>query len=246
MLLNTGEGDRRRVVALVVAKEDVLEARLIAGQRDDRILSGLLDHRVCGALDRNPHGGAVAQRLALDDTFELRDGVRRYRLSKGDSDLVALDVHQFVDAAELDKAAFANDAHARARLLDLAQDVRGEKYGASFVARLFDHAVEFLLVKRVEAARWFVEDEHPWPMHEGLDEHDLALVAGRVLAKLPARVEVHPLDQLLQVGAVDPAAQVCEVLEDLPAGQAAVAGSLAGHVADEPLDLDRLCPAVQA
>src|SRR6266550_2758283 len=237
MLLNTGGLLRRLVVALVVAKEDVLQARLVAGQRDHRILGRLLDHGVSGALDRKPHSGAVAQWLDLDDTFELREGVRRNRLCKGDGDLVALDVHQFVDAAHLDEAAFANDAHARARLLDLAQDVRGEKHSPALVARLSHHAGELLLVQRIEAARRFVEDEQAGAMHESLDEDDLALVAGRVLAELPARVEIQPLDQLLEVRAVDAAPQVREVFEDLASGQVAVERRLARYVADEPLDL---------
>ena len=83
-------------------------------------------------------------------------------------------------------------------------------------------------------------------MHEGLDEHDLALVAGRVLAKLAAGVEVEPFDQLLQIRAVDAAPQVGEVLEDLPARQVAIEGGLAGHVTDEALDLQSPPPAVEA
>ena len=114
------------------------------------------------------------------------------------------------------------------------------------IARLPDHRVELLLVQRVEAAGRLVQNENSWPVHEGLDEHDLALVARRVLAELAARVEVKAIDELLEVGMVDAASKVREVLEDLAAGQVGVERRLARHVADEPFDVDRSLPAVEA
>src|SRR5204863_3461180 len=98
----------------------------------------------------------------------------------------------------------------------------------------------------IEAARRLVEDEDAGAVHEGLDEDNLALVPGRVLPEPAARVEVEALDQLLPGGAVAPPTQVGEVLEDLAPGQVGVEGRLAGDVADQPLDLDRLVPAVEA
>src|ERR1700694_5304336 len=41
---------------------------------------------------------------------------------------------------------------------------------------------------------------------EGLDQHDLALVAGRVLAELAAGVELETLGELLEVGLIHTAA----------------------------------------
>src|SRR4029077_16143949 len=111
---------------------------------------------------------------------------------------------------------------------------------------LLDHAVELLLVQRIEATCRLIENEHARAMHEGLDQHDLPLVSCRVLAELAAGVEVQPVDQLLQVGAVDAAAKVREVLEDLPSGQVAVEGRLTRDIADEPLDLQRPVPNVEA
>src|SRR6266851_4300161 len=239
-------GAGRMAVALVVAEEDVLEAGFVAGQRDDRKLRRGLDHSVRSALHGEAHGGPAVEALDLSDAVELGERVGGYRLREGDRDLVALDVFQFVHAADADDSVVANDRDARAGLLDLAQDVRREEHRAALFASLADHAVELLLVERVEAAGRFFEDQQSRLVHEGLDEHDLALVAGRVLAKFPGGVKVHPLDETLQVWAVDAAPQVGEVLEDLTSGQVAVEGRLAGHIADEALDLERLLPGVES
>jgi len=64
---------------------------------------------------------------------------------------------------------------------------------------LQDHPFEFLLVQGIEAAGRLVEDQQAGAVHEGLDQHDLALVSGRVLAELAAGVELEALDQLLEV-----------------------------------------------
>src|SRR5438552_2586441 len=114
------------------------------------------------------------------------------------------------------------------------------------IARLPDHRVELLLVQRVEAAGRLVQNENSWPVHEGLDEHDLALVARRVLAELAARVEVEAIDELLEVCMVDTPSKIREVLEDLAAGQVGVERRLAWHVADDPFAVDRSLPAVDA
>src|SRR6266516_2746426 len=82
-------------------------------------------------------------------------------------------------------------------------------------------------------------------MHEGLDQHHLALVSGRVLAKLAAGVELKALDQPLEVRVIDATPQVCEILEDLSARQIGIEGRLTGHIADETLDLQRLLPAIE-
>src|SRR6266550_7867214 len=82
-------------------------------------------------------------------------------------------------------------------------------------------------------------------MHEGLDQHHLALVSGRVLAELAAGVELKALDQPLEVRVIDATPQVCEILEDLSARQIGIEGRLTGHIADETLDLQRLLPAIE-
>ena len=156
-----------------------------------------------------------------------------------------LDVLELRDTADSNQATLPNDAHPSAGLLDLAHNVRGKENGATLVARLRHHRFEDLLVERIEAAGRLVEDQHARAVHEGLDQHHLALVSGRVLAELAAQVEVETLDELLEIGAVDPPAQVGEVLEDLTTGEARIQGWLAGDVADELLDLQRLLPAIE-
>src|ERR1700730_13072664 len=123
--------------------------------------------------------------------------------------------------------------------------MRRQKDGASFIARLEDQAIEFLLVQWIEAARRLVENQQARAGHEGLDQDDLALVAGRVLAELAADVQLEALDHLLEVCVIDAPAQVREVLEDLPAREIGIERGLTGHVADEALDLQRLLPAVE-
>src|SRR4051812_10308184 len=189
---------------------------------------------------------AVVQLLDLGDPIHALEACGGDGLAEGDRDLVALDVLQLGNAADANDPSFSDDGHSRACLFDLAEDVRRKKDRPAFRARLLDHGVELLLVQGIEAARRLIEDEDAGAVHEGLDEDDLALVSGRVLPELAARVEVEALDQLLQVGAVDAATQVGEVLEDLSAGEVGVEGRLAGDVADQPLDLDRLVPAVEA
>src|SRR6266851_2316803 len=122
MLLNTSGFLRGRLpIRLVVLKEDVLEARLIARQRHDRIARRGLDDSVGRSLDGDAHGVAVVQRLDLDDAVHRLERVGRHWLSEKDRDLVALDVLQLVHAADADEPTLADDADALARLLDLAQ-----------------------------------------------------------------------------------------------------------------------------
>src|SRR5256885_16245130 len=230
---------------LVVAEEHVLETWLVTGQRHDGVLRRRLDHGIRGALHREAHRRPSVQGLHVGHAFQPSKGLDLYRVGKRDRDLVALDVLELRDAADPDEPALADDADSRARLLDLVQDMRGEEHRAPLVPRLHDHAVELLLVQRIEAAGRLIEDEDARPVHESLDEDDFPLVARRVLAKLPAGVEVEPLDELLHVRLVDAAAEVGEIFEQLPTGEVGVERRLARHIADQPLDVERPIPAVE-
>src|SRR5712692_9129762 len=226
-----------RAVPFVVAQEDVLEARLVAGERDDRKVRGRLDHRVRGSLHRQANGMAVVQRLHVSHPFQRLEGLGRYCTRKRDRDLVALDGLDFSHVTDANNASVTDDAHPVAGLLDLAQDVRRKENRPSFIARLLDHVIELLLVQRIEAACRLVKNQHARAMHAGLDQHDLALVSSRVLAELSAGVEIEPLDELFEVRLIDASAQVREVLEDLSAGEGGIERRLARHIADETLDL---------
>src|SRR5437588_9228266 len=110
MLLNTSDLPRGlAAVALVVAQEDVLEAGLVAGQRDHWKLRRRLDHRVRGALHGESNGQPVVERLDLGDPIEPGERVGRDRLGEGDRDLVALDVFELMHATDADDAAVADD-----------------------------------------------------------------------------------------------------------------------------------------
>src|SRR5216684_350414 len=129
MLLNhTGGLLLRLAVALVVAKEYVLEARLIARERDDGVPGRGLDHGVGGALHGQPDGVALVQLLDLFHPLERIERIGGHRRGERDSELIALDCLDLSHAADAHQAAFPDDAHARAGLLDLAQDVGREKY----------------------------------------------------------------------------------------------------------------------
>src|SRR5207245_7665640 len=110
---------------------------------------------------------------------------------------------------------------------------------------LDDHVLELLMCAWDEDAGSLIEHLYSRASHEGLDQHHLALVSGRILAELAAGVELKALDQPLEVRVIDATPQVCEILEDLSARQIGIEGRLTGHIADETLDLQRLLPAIE-
>src|SRR6266702_1868129 len=232
-------------IAFVVAQEDVFQAGFVTGQADDGMLRRRLDHRVRPTLHRQAQRMPTGQRLHLLHTVQRLESLGRHDLGKGDDNFVALDVFQLGHAAHPHQLPFTNDAHASARLFDLAQDVRGQKDGAPLVAHFLDHAVKLLLVQRVQAASWLIQNQQARAVHKGLNDPDLALVAARILAELAAGIQIESLDELLEIGLIDASAQVPEVFQNLPAGQAGVERKLAWQIADQPLDLHRLLPAVQ-
>src|SRR5205823_11548605 len=105
---------------------------------------------------------------------------------------------------------------------DLAQDMRGQKDGTSFIAHFLDHVVELLLVERIQAISRLIENQDARPMHKGLNQYHLALIATGIVAKLTAGIQVQSLDQLLKIGLIDASAQMPEVFQNLSAGQIGV------------------------
>ena len=114
------------------------------------------------------------------------------------------------------------------------------------VPGLAQDAEERVLDERVEARRRLVEDQQVRSVLERDDQPDLLLVAARVLLEPPARIEIEPLDEIGDVGAVHPAAQVGEVLDRVGAGQPVVEVELARQVADPPVDGDRVARRLDA
>src|SRR5207302_9764827 len=198
-----------------------------------------------GALHRQVHPMPVMQRLHIDHPVERLERLNWNRRAEGDRHFVTLDGLYLRHVPDAHETPVADDPDRGARLFDFTQDVRREKDGPPLSARLEDHAIEFLLVQRIEAAGRLVENQQARAMHEGLDQHHLALVSGGVLAKLATGVELEALDELLEVRVIDASPQVCEVLEDLPARQIWIEGRLSRHIAGETLDLQRLLPAIE-
>src|SRR5215831_995352 len=246
MLLNHTAGlPGGPAVRLVVAQEDVLQAGLVAAQRDHPVPRRRLYHRVGGALHLQAQPEPAGRRLDSGHAVQPLERLGGDGAGEQYGDLVALDVLHLGHSADANDPALADDPDPGAPLLHLAEDVRGEEHGAAVAPDLVDHPAELLLVEGVQAIGWLVQDHQAGAVHQRLDQDHLALVAAGVLPELAGRVEVQPLYQLPEVRLVDAPAQVAQVLEDLAAGEFGVQRGLARRVADEPLDRQRLPPAVQ-
>ena len=174
--------------------------------------------------------------LDVADTVQLLE-LRHGRIA-GETKLhlVVGEIPQRIDAVHAHQPAIADDRHAIATALDFAQDVAGEEDRPAVGYPLAQQREERLLNERVEAGRRFVEQQQLGLVLQRRDQPDLLLVALRVLAEAPARVQVEALDQLGLVGAIHAATQVAEVFERLPAGQSVVQRELARQVADTSVD----------
>jgi hypothetical protein len=75
--------------------------------------------------------------------------------------------------------------------------VGAEDYGLALLVQFQNHLFEQLGVERVEALKWFVEDEQLWIVHEGGDELRLLLHApAHRLHLLVRRIgQIHPFQQ---------------------------------------------------
>ena len=88
--------------------------------------------------------------------------------------------------------------------------------------------------------------EQPRAVHERLDQPDFLFVAVRVVAEPARGVEIEPRDQRVEIRAIDAAAKVGEVSENLAAREVGIERELAGQIAHHALDVHRSPPAVQA
>ncbi len=178
-------------------------------------------------LDRHvAHAGDLGEHAWCDRGRELQ------------LDLVMGKVTERFDAIHLDDAAFPDDRHAIAGLLDLAEDVAREEGCSALADGLAQELEERLLDERVEPGGGLIEHEQVGSVLEGDDEPDLLLVALRVLLEGAARVEVESGDEVRLVGRIDAAAEVGEVVDRLSARQPVVQGELPGQVADATVDRD--------
>ncbi len=132
----------------------------------------------------------------------------------------------------VDEPALAQDPHAVAQRLDLAEDVRGEEHGLPALLGLPHALAEDHLHQRVQAAGRLIEQQQIGAGGEGGDQLHLLAVALRQRADLLARVELEALDQRIAIGDVDAAVQPREELERLRARQRRPQERLAGDVGD--------------
>src|SRR6266566_6953747 len=217
----------------------------MTGQAHNCILCCRLDDSICPTLHHQMQGMPSRQRLDPFYSIQRLEGFCRNSISEHDRDFVALDVLQLGHTTDAHQLPFANDSHAGAGLFNLAQNVRGQKDGAPLIAHFFDHAVELLLVERVQAIGRLIQNKHTRAVHKGLNQHHLALIATRIVAKLAAGVQVQSLDKLLKIGLIDASAQMSEVFQNLPAGKIGIQRWFSGQIANQPLNLYRLLPTVQ-
>src|SRR5260221_6794304 len=112
-------------IALVVAREDIFQAGFVTGQRDDRMQRCRFDHAIQLARHGQAQRVPIGKLLHLLHTGKPLEHLGWRGVGKGDGNFVALDVLQFGYAADAHQLPLADDDHAVAGLLHLAQDVRG-------------------------------------------------------------------------------------------------------------------------
>src|SRR5260221_11354556 len=156
------------------------------------------------------------------------------------------DPRELVEPADGCEVAFGHDPDAVADVFDLREDVRRDEHRRGARSRVSDELVELLLMQRVEPARRLVEDQERGLRGDREQQREVLLVAVRVLAVLAPEVEVELLRDRFDVGVRDVAAQTRDVGDDRAAPPAAELGELARHVADPPLDRDRVAVRVEA
>ena len=130
------------------------------------------------------------ERLHLLHAGQRGEGLGGHAIGEGNGDFVALDILEFGHAADAHEAPFADDAHAAAGLLDLAQDVRGEKDGLAGVRASSTMRLNSCWLMRVQAVGRLVQNQQARAVHERLDQDDLALVAAGILAEAAAGVQI--------------------------------------------------------
>src|SRR5467141_4574393 len=132
----------------------------------------------------------LADRQVFDSGRSAQLRLRnRFVRREFDLDPMEADAPQLLELRHLDQPARAQDADSVAYMLDLGQDVRGEKDRGAGVAGLAQQRVELLLVQRIKAAGRLIEDQQVWFVHEREHDRELLLVAARVLAKRATQVE---------------------------------------------------------
>src|SRR5439155_4513867 len=236
----------RRAITLVIAHEDSLQTGFAADEVDERVLRRSLDDRVKSTLHREAQRTPVEENLDPLETGQSSERVGRRCRSECQFHLVSLDVLEFGSSADTCQPTLSDDSDSVAHRLHFREDVRRKKNAAAVGSHLGHYLIELLLVKGVEAAGRFVEDQQSGAVHEGLNQSHLLFVTVRVVAETPAGIQIEARCELLQIGPIHTSAQVCKVGEDLAACEVGVERKFAGEVAHDPLYLHRLPPTIHS
>jgi hypothetical protein len=225
-----------------VVQDDLLERRLAADQRLDRVIAQRRNERA----DAARHLGAERVPAGAEDMDAGQVGQLRRGPGERDLDGLGAEVAQLAQAALLDHTAVAQDADPIAHRLDLAEDVRGEEDRLAALLGLAHRLAERDLHQRIQSAGRLVEDQQIGTAGERADQLDLLAIALRQRAHLLVGVELEALDERVAVGGVRAPAQLREVRERLGARQRRPQERLAGHVGDAVVGFDRIAPCVDA
>src|SRR6266480_5245001 len=82
-------------IALVIAQEDVFQARLVAGQANDSILRCCFNYCICSSLDSQTQRMPTRQYLYLFYPIQRLERFCRDSISERDRDFVVFDVLEF-------------------------------------------------------------------------------------------------------------------------------------------------------
>src|SRR5579884_457797 len=181
MHLLSGESGRL-LLRLVEAQEDFFQRRLVCRNICRVMLAGDVNDLRQVTLDAQVQSALIRALSHVGYAYDLLEPGSLGWASKSDLHIVLVDLFKRGHVIDLDQSSLANDGDAVAGALDFRQHVRGEEDGASLSMYLGGHAIEFLLVERVQARGRFVEDKQPWLMHEGLHQPQLLFVATRIFA----------------------------------------------------------------
>src|SRR6266508_59844 len=222
----------------VEGEEDLVELRLLAGQRLHRVARQLLDQGIHRPLD------AQADHPILDaDIPDARDPAQiltRAGTREADLDMPQGAPLQRRDLLDRDQPSLLDDPDPTGDVLDLIERVRGKKDRPPGGGALADQLLDVLLAEGVEPAGRLVEDQQLGIVHERRDDADLLLVSLGEVVDGPVELETEAIRELLDLVPRHAAADVGEVLEAVARRQPARKPQLAGEVAGATSNLQTL------
>src|SRR5205823_1354290 len=141
----------------VIAEEQLFEAGLLAHEVEHSAAGDRSQQR----LESTAHVTAETRSIDahLGHAFGSLDGVERRSAGEFDLDMVDPQMMELVESGDADEAAAADDPDVIADVFHLREHMGREKDGRAVLARLRKQVIKRLLVERIEAGGWFVEDQ---------------------------------------------------------------------------------------